>query len=166
MMGSLAKRLRDGTLVMPQNLRLTPTEKDRRLGVCNSPTKCMYALVLRRLFPDATYVSVNPNCVALTLGGQYHHYTMPKKGVLALARFDNSGKDIESLDLKKAEVTLSLAEQRPCAYVSTEATRKYHREKSAQRRADPDYVRPDSRQTVRAQLARSYSRKADAETPA
>jgi hypothetical protein len=144
------------SMMMPQRFTLAPTRQDALLGVCNSPRKCMYALCGRRMFPNATWFEVNPNGATVTLGGFYYHYTVPKRAVACMAIYDKTGKFITDSDLKKAKVTLHLADMRACRYESTEAAREYHRKKSARRRADPDYVRPDSRNTLRAQIAHSW----------
>ena len=143
------------SMLMPSRFWLEPTRDDALVGVCNSPQKCMYAMNTRRLFPTASYVGVNPNGVTITLGGFYYHYTVPMRGVAGMATYDKAGKDITDAELKKSKVMLHLREVRPCNYVSTPEVKAYHRHNSARRRADPDYVRPDSRNTLRAQVARS-----------
>lgn len=136
---------------LPSSLRIVPTRADIIAGTCNSPTKCMYAMALRRMFPSATYVSVNTNCITITLNGVYYHYIIPRKAVKNIVLYDDS----KPIDTSKAQITLDLATSRPANYVSTKETREYHRIKSAKRRASPDYVRPDSRETIRGQLARA-----------
>jgi hypothetical protein len=143
------------SIKMPHRFTLEPTREDALLGVCNSPQKCMYAKNTWREFPDATYIGVNPNGVTITLGGFYYHYAVPMKAVVSMATYDKVGKLITDSELQKAKVTLHLTDVRPCSYVSTPETKEYHRKNSAHRRADPDYVRPDSRNTLRAQVARS-----------
>lgn len=143
------------SMKMPHSFTLAPIRQDVLAAVCNSPTKCMYAKNGRRLFPGVTYFGVNPNGVTITLNGFYYHYSVPKKAVAFMARFDKIGRAITDAELKKAKVTLTLVGVKPCGYTSTEAVKEYHRKKSAQRRANPDYVRPDSRNTLRAQVART-----------
>ena len=136
---------------MPQTIALHPTQIDVDVGVCNSPTKCMYAQYLRRLFPSASYIAVNPNGVTITLDGWYYHYMVPKRTVIKMTEFDND----KNIDVATATARVSLAERRPVTYVSTPAVREYHRQKSARRRADPAHIRPESKQTLRATVARS-----------
>lgn len=143
------------SMVMPHEFTVAPTREDALLGICNSPTKCMYARAIRRLFPNATYVSVNPNVVTITLAGRYYHFRIPKKCVMYMAKFDRTGKLLADTDLKKAKVTLTLTDVKTCKYEGTIAVKERHRQNSAVRRADPSYVRPDSRNTLRAQLARN-----------
>jgi len=145
------------SMKMPHAFTLAPTRQDVLAGVCNSPTKCMYARCGRRLFPGVTYFGVNPNGVTITYSAMYYHYGVPKKAVAFMARYDQVGKNLTDAELKKAKVTLTLVGVKPSGYTSTEATREYHRKKSAKRRADPDYVRPDSRNTLRAQVARTFT---------
>jgi hypothetical protein len=140
---------------MPHEFTLEPTRQDALLGVCNSPTKCMYAKCAWREFPNSTWIGVNPNGVTITLGGFYYHYGVPKKAVACMAIYDKAGKFITDADLKKAKVTLHLSNVKPCGYKGTEEVKERHRKNSAKRRADPEYVRPDSKNTLRAQLARS-----------
>ena len=142
------------SMKMPHAFTLAPTRRDVLVGICKSPTKCMYARAGRRLFPWLTYFGMNPNGATATTGGFYYHYGVPKKAVLSIARFDEFGKLLTDADLKKARVTLTLVGVKPCGYKSTEESREYHRKKSARRRADPNYIRPDSRNTLRAQVAR------------
>lgn len=145
------------SMVMPHEFTVLPTREDALLGVCNSPTKCMYARAIRRRFPNATYVAVNPNEVTITLGGRYYHFRIPRKCVLFMAKYDRLGKLISDSDLKKAKVTLTLTDVKACKYEGTIAVKERHRRNSAVRRADPTYVRPDGRDTLRAQLARNSS---------
>ena len=148
---------------MPSRFYLEPTRDDALSGVCNSPQKCMYAMNVRRMFPKATYVGVNPNGVTVTLEGFYYHYTIPMRGVLAMSTFDKAGQGITDDELKTARVALRLREVRSCSYVSTPEAKAYHRRNSARRRADPNYVRPDSRNTLRAVVARSRPARTRAE---
>jgi len=136
---------------LPISLRIEPTQADIVAGTCHSPTKCMYAMALRRMFPRATYVSVNSNCVTITLNGIYHHYTIPKRAVKNIILYD----DKKPINIAKSKITISLADKRPAAYISTAEVRESHRLRSACYRARPGYVRPDSRTTLRAQLARA-----------
>jgi hypothetical protein len=143
------------SIKMPAQFTLEPTRQDALTGVCNSPRKCMYAKNTWRLFPGATYVGVNPNGVTITLNGFYYHYAVPKRAVACMAVYDKNGKFITDADLKKARVTVHLSDVKPCSYNSTEEVKARHRQNSAKRRSDPNYVRPDSKNTLRAQLARS-----------
>ena len=136
---------------MPHELDIVPTKEDAITGICNSPTKCMYVLPIRRRFKTATYVAVNPNGITITIDGMYYHYMIPKLAVAKMAEFDN-GKPI---DVSKAAIRATLANYRMANYESTPEAREYHRLKSARRRADPEYVRPEGRQTLRAIIARS-----------
>lgn len=140
---------------MPQSLRIEPIQEDIVRGTCDHPTKCMYALCLRRMFPSATYVSVNPNCISITIYGMYYHYTVPLKAVKNIADYD----DTKIVDLRKAAVTATLAGVRICKYQSTDAVKKYHRERTARKRANPDYVRPESKVTLRRLLSKGRKQK-------
>jgi hypothetical protein len=143
------------SIKMPHEFTLEPTRQDALSGTCNSPTKCMYAKAAWRLFSSASWIGVNPNGVTITNGGFYYHYSVPKKAVACMTIYDKNGKFISDADLKKSKVTLRLTGVKPCSYESTEEVKERHRASSAKRRADPNYVRPDSKNTLRAQLARS-----------
>jgi len=139
---------------MPTTIKLEPTADDVRNGVCNSPTKCMYAIFLRRKFPRASNVSVNPNCITITVNGVYYHYTIPMKGVVAMADFDKYGNELTAEQIAAAQVTATLANKRKATYISTPEVRAKHRIKSAIYRARPEYD-PRSKATLRAIVARS-----------
>ena len=145
---------------MPKSLRLRPSQEDVVKGQCNHPTKCMYALCLWRMFPKATYISVNPNCITITIYGFYYHYGIPLNAVKHISEYDEN----RPIDIRRAAVTATFVGVRACRYQPTAEAKEYYREKSARRRADPDYVRPDSKQTVRGLLAhgRSMRRQKDA----
>lgn len=136
--------------VMPRTIIMKPSKDDIAAGIHNSPTKCMYAMFLRRLFPKASFIAVNPNGITITLNGQYYHFRISKKTVAKMAEFD---KGIE-IDPAKAVTEVELIEHHLATYTSTPEAREYHRLKAARRRADPDYVRPDGL-TLRAIVARS-----------
>jgi hypothetical protein len=101
-------------------------------------------------------VAVNPNGVTITIAKHYYHYRIPKKTVVMMVEFDNGKK----IDPAKAEVTVQMTDFRPCTYESTPDVKEQHRLRSARRRADPNYIRPDSWRTLRATVARSYRKKA------
>lgn len=140
---------------MPQEVLIEPTPLDRDMGVCNSPRKCMLNLTLRRHFPTATFISINPNGATITVDGEYHSFHIPLKGVRIIARFDKLGKNLSDEELKKSSFTIVYRNTRPATYKGTDAEKKFHRERSARYRARPDYVRPDGRQTIRAQISRT-----------
>ena len=133
---------------LPASMRIKPTHEDVVRGTCNSPTKCMYAMALRRMFPRATYISVNTNCITITLDGIYYHYMLPKKAIKNILLYD----DKQEIDLDKSQVTIELRGSKPSAYESTPEVREKHRIKTARRRASPGYIRPETRQTLRGML--------------
>lgn len=143
----------------PMKITLEPTRTDSILGVCNSPHKCMYVFPLRRIFPNAANITVNPNRVSITINKVYHHYGMVLKGVLAMANFDHDGANMSDADLKKAKITLRYIGSKPASYKGTDAEKEAHRLKSARYRACPGYVRPDRGNTIRAQVARTAKAK-------
>lgn len=145
---------------VPSVISLEPTPLDRDMGVCNSPTKCMYNLTARREFPTATHISVQPGYMVVTIDGEYHYYGVPLKGTRTVVEYDKAGKNLSDENLKKAKITLHWIRSRKCSYKGTEAEKAYHRKKSARYRATPGYVRPDGKNTIRAQVARTYKVKA------
>ena len=144
---------------MPHEILLEPTPQDRDMGVCNSPRKCMLNLTLRRHFPTATFISINPNGASVTVAGEYHRFHIPLKGVSVIAKFDKLGKNMSDAELKKSKFTIVFMDTRPATYKGTDAEKKFHRERSARYRARPGYIRPDGKQTVRAQISRTVKHK-------
>ena len=146
-------------LRMPRSLWIQPNEEDEALGDNCSPTKCMLALCLRRRFTNASYISVNPNRVTITIDRMYYHYALPNKALEAIVNFD----DKKHTEIRKEGVGLTLIDTRFSDYDGTPEARERHRLNSAIRRADPDYVRPDSSQTIRGKLAAARRRRREKE---
>ena len=144
---------------MPPSIRIKPTMADALAGVCNSPTKCMYAICLWRMFPSASHISVNPNCITITMNGRYYHYMLPMKGVLCMSNYDKTGPAITSEEIVAAEITVTATYDRKAGYMSTPEVRAKHRIKSAKYRARPEYD-PRSKATLRAIVSRSVEYRA------
>ena len=141
---------------IPSVITLAPTPGDRDRGVCNSPTKCMFVYPAQRIFPGAR-ITVNPHRLTVSIGGEYHHYGMPRKGVFNVAMYDKRGKAMTDAEVKKAVITLHLIGTKKASYKGTKVEKERHRLNSAKRRATPGYIRPDSsRATIRSQLAHTY----------
>lgn len=127
---------------LPSKLRITLIEDDILNGVCDAPTKCMYAMAIRRIYPQASYVKVNPNGLTITANGKYYRYQIPTKAAKFLLEFDE-GKIHNPEDVF---MTANLVEVKTANVprVATESERKLHRENSAKLRAEPGYKRVDT----------------------
>lgn len=136
---------------MPSRITLAPTEEDKLLGVCGSPSKCMYARTLRRLYPSAKHATVNPSGITIVIDGINYHYSIPKKASLIIAQHDVDQK--KELDTSKARIVSKLVAKK-AALKETPEQREKHRIRSKKLRASPGYIRPDSSLSLRARTAK------------
>lgn len=142
---------------MPKFLTVQPTKTEIKDGATTHPTKCMYALAIRRLFPQATFVSVNPNGITVTYKGRYYHYHIPTLAAHALMDFD--AKALGNVDPRDLKMTPTLVSTRPVRDVP-EREKELHRLNSRKRRSDPNYERPDKKRkaTLRARIMKYHVR--------
>lgn len=138
--------------VLPKVLKLPLTQADRNDLHCGMPTKCIISRALGRTHPEITYVKTNPNKLTITYWGTIYIYAVSDRAVEIQHAFDRG----LPMDLDGTVLTFKLLETRAsdwCGYNNAE--RAAHAAHAHKKRAEPGYVRPDHRQTLRMKMAES-----------
>ena len=143
---------------LPKKLVTTLKEIDLEFAVCGSPTRCAEANCLRRMYPEATFVKVNPNIATITYHAIIYHYSIPNT-LLKIVQMNDDGSLQLNKDIKP-RVTLMFLD---CHPVKTEESRQKDLEyKKAKRQCEVDQGIPKKRYVNTRLLAARAAGKATA----